>query len=172
MHRIKNFKIIFISLYFSLIFLSACSDIPISHDSPVSAKRQREKGDGKFFGEDALKLGGKSSQHTETGSIGVNSFLWHAVLDTFSYMPLKAVDPFGGVILTDWYSVAGAGKERFKVDIVILGRQLRSDGLRISVFKQALNSEGNWVDMQVDPEMVKELEDIVLIRARQLRIDS
>jgi len=153
------------------IFLNGCSDVPISHDKLVSARRQRNKGEGKFFG-DALTFGGKKSSSSEAGKIGVNSFLWHAVLDVFSYMPLKAVDPFGGVIITDWYTVSKSEKERFKVDIVILGRQLRSDGLRISVFKQIKNEQGVWFDACVDPEVAKELEDIVLVRARQLRVDS
>lgn len=27
----------------------------------------------------------------------------HAALDTMSFMPLASADPFGGVIITDWY---------------------------------------------------------------------
>lgn len=158
-------------IFTCFILLSSCSDVPISHDNPISAKRQRNQGSGKFFG-DALTFGGKKSSGSETGKIGVNSFLWHAVLDVFSYMPLKAVDPFGGVILTDWYTPSASDNERFKIDIVILGRQLRSDGLRISVFKQRKDDRGDWVDESVDPDIAKELEDIVLVRARQLKVDS
>ena len=36
-------------------------------------------------------------------TLGVNSYLWHASLDTLSFMPLQCADPFGGVIITDWY---------------------------------------------------------------------
>ena len=36
-------------------------------------------------------------------TLGVNSYLWHATLDTLSFMPLHSADPFGGVIITDWY---------------------------------------------------------------------
>ncbi len=39
--------------------------------------------------------------------VGVNSYLWHATLDTVSFMPLASADPFGGVIITDWYSPPG-----------------------------------------------------------------
>src|SRR5919197_5001636 len=38
------------------------------------------------------------------GGIGVNSYLWRASLDTIAFMPLASADPFGGVIITDWYS--------------------------------------------------------------------
>ncbi len=37
-------------------------------------------------------------------TLGVNSYLWHASLDTLAFMPLQSADPFGGVIITDWYS--------------------------------------------------------------------
>ena len=30
-------------------------------------------------------------------TVGVNSYLWHASLDTLSFMPLASADPFGGV---------------------------------------------------------------------------
>ncbi len=34
-------------------------------------------------------------------TLGVNSYLWHASLDTLSFLPLVSADPFGGVIITD-----------------------------------------------------------------------
>ena len=36
-------------------------------------------------------------------TIGVNSYLWRASLDTLSFMPLTETDSNGGVIVTDWY---------------------------------------------------------------------
>ncbi len=36
-------------------------------------------------------------------TIGVNSYLWRASLDTLSFMPLLQTDSNGGVIVTDWY---------------------------------------------------------------------
>src|SRR6201998_852295 len=65
-------------------------------------------------------------------TVGVNSYLWHATLDTLSFMPLASADPFGGVIITDWYSPSTTQDERFKVNIFILGRELRADGVRAS----------------------------------------
>ena len=69
-------------------------------------------------------------------TLGVNSYLWHASLDTLSFMPLASADPFGGVIITDWYSAPDAPNERLKVTIYILDRSLRADGLKIAVFRQ------------------------------------
>jgi len=105
------------------------------------------------------------------GALGVNAFLWRGTLDTLSFMPLASADPFGGVIITDWYAPPEAPNERFKVTAYILGRQLRADGVRVSVFRQVL-SRGQWVDVPVTPEMAPQLEDKILARARELRVQS
>ncbi len=102
--------------------------------------------------------------------IGVNSFLWHASLDTVSFMPLASADPFGGTIITDWYSPPETPNERFKLNIFILGRDLRADGVRARVFRQAKDPSGNWADSPVDQNTGTDIENAILTRARQLRI--
>ena len=39
-------------------------------------------------------------------NLGVNSYLWRASMETLNFMPLEQVDPFGGVIITDWYALS------------------------------------------------------------------
>jgi len=102
-------------------------------------------------------------------TVGVNSYLWHATLDTLSFMPLASADPFGGVIITDWYSAPSGPNERMKVTIYILDRRLRADGIKIAVFRQARSNEG-WVDAAVNPDTATKLEDAILMRARELRL--
>jgi Domain of unknown function (DUF3576) len=104
-------------------------------------------------------------------TLGVNSYLWHASLDTLSFMPLKSADPFGGVIITDWYSAPAAPNDRMRVTIYILDRRLRADGLKVAVFRQSLGPQG-WVDAAVNPETAVKLEDAILTRARELRLAS
>jgi len=104
--------------------------------------------------------------------VGVNSFLWRATLDTVSFMPLASADPFGGVIITDWYSPPEQQAERFKVNIFILGRELRADGVRASVFRQRRDGNGQWVDATVDPATGTDLENAILTRARQMRLST
>ena len=104
-------------------------------------------------------------------TLGVNSYLWHATLDTLAFMPLASADPFGGVIITDWYSAPENPNERMKVTIYILDRRLRADGLKIAVFRQTHSSDG-WVDAQVNPDTAIKLEDAILVRARELRLAS
>ena len=104
------------------------------------------------------------------GGIGVNTFLWRATLDTLAFMPMAQADPFGGVIITDWYSTAAAPDERVKVNVYILDRQLRADGVRAAVFRQRKAPDGAWIDVPVDPKTGTELEDSILTRARQMRL--
>jgi Domain of unknown function (DUF3576) len=129
---------------------------------------------GSVFGSDGLNIlgGNKPKQQDGGGGIGVNSFLWRASLDTVTFMPLASADPFGGVIITDWYSPPETPQERFKVNIFILDRQLRSDGLRAAVFHQHRSPGGDWVDSPVDPATQTDLENTILTRARQLRIST
>ena len=103
--------------------------------------------------------------------LGVNSFLWHASLDTLAFMPLASADPFGGVIITDWYSAPDDKNERMKVTVYILDRRLRADGIKIAVFRQQKAGD-TWVDAAVNPDMSTRLEDAILTRARELRLAS
>jgi len=122
-------------------------------------------------GEGGITLfGPRKRTNPEDGQgIGVNSFLWRASLDTLGFLPITSADPFGGVILTDWYSPPESPGERFKVNVYILDRDLRADGVRASVFRQ--ERVGNdWRDAGVGNTTATQLEDAILTRARQLRI--
>lgn len=129
-----------------------------------------EEGQESVFGEGGLVFGGEDVKPEDGGGIGVNSFLWRASLDTVSFMPLVSADPFGGVIITDWYSPPQTAEERFKVNVFILGRALRADGVRAAVFRQQKDASGGWVDATVAANTAIDLENAILTRARQLRI--
>jgi hypothetical protein len=103
--------------------------------------------------------------------IGVNSFLWRASLDTLAFMPLASVDPFGGVIITDWHSEATTPGERFRATVYILDTRLRADALNVSIFRQT-QQNGQWVDATVDPDTAIQIENAILRRARELRLST
>ncbi|MEO5372944.1 MAG: DUF3576 domain-containing protein [Alphaproteobacteria bacterium] len=122
-----------------------------------------EGGIGGLFGTGKVKPGEGG------GGIGVNSLLWRAALDTIAFMPLSSADPFGGVIITDWYAPADSPNERFKVNIYILSKTLRADALRVSAFRQIRSGTGaEWAEAPVD--VATDLENAILTRARQLRM--
>jgi hypothetical protein len=127
---------------------------------------------GSLFGPGGL-LGGSKSERKDSSESGlaVNAYLWRASLDTINFIPLVSADPFGGVIITDWYTPSEAPNERMKVQVTILDRELRADGVRVAVFKQQTNAKaGGWVDAPVDPHTNTDIENAILTRARQLRI--
>jgi len=101
-------------------------------------------------------------------TIGVNSYLWRAAIDTVSFAPLLQANPNSGVIITDWYSNPKAPGERVKLTVAILDQDLRADALRVSATRQAFQN-GAWVDAPVSAATVQKLEDIILTRARDLR---
>ena len=131
----------------------------------------RRQEDGSIFGPGGL-FGSKADKKEDTGlGVAVNAYLWRASLDTINFIPLASADPFGGVIITDWYTPAETPNERMKVQVTILDRDLRADGVRVSVFKQQTSPRGGgWVDAQVDPRTNIDIENAILTRARQLRI--
>jgi hypothetical protein len=153
--------------------VSGCAgSTPVTEDDVKSREELRREGTAKIFGDDAFTLG--STSKNEAGGVGitVNSFLWRASLDTISFMPLSSADPFGGVIITDWYTTPDSTRDRLKVQVYILDRQLRSDGLRVSVFRQTLDDAGAWIHSTVSGQTIIDLENAILTRARQLRISS
>jgi hypothetical protein len=163
--------------------LVACGDPDAVKETRTGASGDRTRRDmaaglggktqeqGSLFGPGGL-FGSKADKKDapETG-VAVNAFLWRASLDTINFIPLVSADPFGGVIITDWYTPAESPNERMKVQITILDRELRADGVRVAVFKQQTSPKGGtWVDAQVDPRTNTEIENAILTRARQLRI--
>jgi len=126
---------------------------------------------GSVFGDEGMSfLFGDKNKRGQGGGggIGVNAYLWRGALDTLSFMPLSSADPFGGVIITDWYTPQASSGERFKATAYVLTKELRSDGVKVNIFRQVL--QGNhWVDAPVSAVTVSEIENKVLDRARRLR---
>ncbi len=124
---------------------------------------------GGLFGDDGLFGGSSRRQEDQGGGIGVNALLWRASLETVSFMPITSADPFGGVIITDWFSPAETPSERFKLNVYILGRELRSDGVKATVFRQRRDAAGGWADAPTENTTSSQVENAILTRARQIR---
>lgn len=107
-----------------------------------------------------------------SGGLSVNPFLWRASLETIDFLPLSQTDPAGGVIITDWYAPPETPEERFKLNVFILDRSLRADGIRVNAFRQVRNDSGAWSDAPVDPATANGIEESILLRARELRVAS
>ncbi len=154
-----------------------CSLLDDSTPPPPKERIQRQNRAGSVTGDDGIFFGGGTKKGGEQngsggGGIGVNSFLWRASLDSIGFMPLASADPFGGVIISDWYAAPDVPTERFKITIYILDQQLRADGIKAAVFRQIRDVSGGWNDAPVDPKTPIDLENAILTRARQLRLDT
>ncbi|MEX2451201.1 MAG: DUF3576 domain-containing protein [Rhodospirillales bacterium] len=144
---------------------------PLDDNFDVSRMDRRlgPSGSGFFSSKESGLLYG-DSEVGQGGVIGVNTFLWRASLDTISFMPIKTADAFGGVILTDWHSPAESPNERFKLNVYILDRALRADGIRVAVFRQVLDQGNHWRDAAITKKTARQIEDAILTRARQIRL--
>ena len=161
-----------LALAAGVLILASCG-LPIEPTTgeDVPDRRRPAPGSDSIFGPGGLTVFGDDDE--DAGAlvgIGVNSFLWRASLDTLAFMPLVSADPFGGVIITDWYSPPATPGTRFKVTVFILDRRLRADGLRLSVFRQRMTAAGEWAEETVADTTVRSIEDAILTGARQIRI--
>lgn len=165
-----------IGLLVALGLLAGCGSSTARYpiDRPKGATSPMYEPPESLFGEGGLSVGGdpKTGEGGAGYGIGVNSFLWRASLDTVSFMPIRTADPFGGVILTDWYTPSETPAERFKVQVFILGRGLRADGVRAQVFRETNEDGTGWITAQVAANTATDLENTILMRARQLRISQ
>lgn len=125
---------------------------------------KRNEGSGSRF---SFGLGGGS-----TTTLNVNSDLWQAALDSLAFLPLASANPDGGVIITDWYedtTTTNAQRTRSKINVLIVGRDLRADSLRVSVFRQ--RRDGNeWRALSGNDTLSRQLENVILARARDFKL--
>ena len=134
----------------------------------IYAEEESIFGDGSIF-----SFGRENKEERSVGDPGldINGFLWRASLDTISFMPLASADPFGGVIITDWYQPPETKAERFKLNVFILGRELRTNAIKVKAFRQ-IQQDGTWRDADVSAGTRQKLEDTILTRARALRVEQ
>ena len=100
----------------------------------------------------------------------VNALLWRAALDIASFVPLDDVDTFGGSIITEWHHPQTNPNQRLKLTIFVVGRELRSDAVKVQAYVQK-RSNDEWIDAGRDNSLSRNIENLILVRARELRAD-
>jgi hypothetical protein len=167
-------------LLLAVLALAACGRGKNPEFTVYDPKDQRQRDQyGTVTGQDGFTIFGQGSRRRAEaeggggggGGIGVNAYIWRGALETINFMPLASADPFGGLIISDWYQPPERPDERLKLHVLILDRALRADAVKVSVFRQTRSGEG-WVDAPVDPQTATALEDKILTKARELRIAS
>jgi hypothetical protein len=96
-------------------------------------------------------------------TVEVNKYLWVAAQDVLNFLPIESVDPFTGVIVTGFGTPPGGGRA-YRATIYVQDPALDARSLKV-----ALQSSGGGA---VDAGTVRAVEDAILTRARQLRIQD
>lgn len=156
--------------------LAACGTVPegdVSEEvfqSQEERERERIGSVADIFGvESVAGVNVGSGRQQALSGTDVNRHLWRASLDTLSFLPIASTDPFTGLIATDWGPVRGAPDERFRVTAYVTDTTLDANALRVSVFREVRDG-GAWAPAPVEPEVSRQIEDAILVRARQIRL--
>jgi hypothetical protein len=96
-------------------------------------------------------------------TVEVNKYLWVAAQDVLNFLPVESVDPFTGVIVTGFGTPPGGGRS-YRATIFVQDPALDARSLRVSL----VSSGGG----PVAPDVQEAVEDAILTRARQLRIQD
>lgn len=114
------------------------------------------------------KKGGKitdlfSKSDNPNTTLEVNRYIWVAAMDVLNFLPIESVDPFSGVIVTGYGTPPGGGRA-YRATIYVQDPALDARSLKL-----ALQTRGGGA---VDPATVRAVEDAILTRARQLRVQD
>ena len=94
----------------------------------------------------------------------VNSYLCRATLDVLSFAPFQSTDAFGGIIVTEWFK---KNDKQIKFTAFIKSRDLRSEGIDIKAY-----IKNNKSEISEDLVLSRKIEDLILTKARVLRIQN
>ena len=163
--------ILYVFFIFLLILQSGCQALKYKKvdarefppDPKERVKKNLEEGRG-------FRLMGSTTKGG-TFDFASSNPLWRASLDIASILPIDDIDVFSGTILTDWYSLPSNQNEQIKLAIFVLDKELRSDAIRVIVYVETRN-DGIWEDSGIDNLLARNMEDLILTRARELRASS
>ena len=96
-------------------------------------------------------------------TVKVNKYIWNAALDVLDFLPVESVDPFTGVIVTGYGRPPGGGRA-YRATIFVQDVALDARSLKL-----AMQVQGGG---PVAPETIRAVEDAILTRARELRVQD
>ena len=149
----KFFK--FISFLLILFSCSSNNEVVTKKPEPGLFSKDASKG---------ISIGDFLNRDGQSEKFYVNSFLWRASLDVLSFAPFQSTDAFGGIIITEWYK---KNNQQIKLTALIRSRDLRSEGIIIKAY-----IKNNKNEISEDPVLSRKIEDLILTKARVLRIQN
>ena len=146
-------------------------------DLALRDAENRLQSGGGLFGKGGLSFSGVLNNNenkeiaSQSVSMAINPYLWRGTLETIDFMPISSADSVGGMIITDWYSTPGNQNERCKLNILISGKTLKTENLKVTSFCQNFKNQ-IWVSKEVDKEKNVKIENAILNKAKKLKIQS
>jgi hypothetical protein len=120
-----------------------------------------------------ITIFGKDSKDKNTNfEFSTSNVLWRASLKTLDFIPLATVDYSGGIIITDWYSEGKSNKEQIKIQIRFFSTELRSESIQVVSYKKICESNNECSNLAGNENFNKEIKDLIINSARQIRIEE
>jgi hypothetical protein len=162
-------------LSFLIIILSSCKSnekkdgITGNQEKfePNADVRARE-----FADKNPITLFKDSKDKNTNFEFGTSNVLWRASLKTLDFIPLATVDYSGGIIITDWYSEGKLNKEQIKIQIRFVSTELRSESIQVISYKKICESNNECLNIAGNENFNKEIKDLIINSARQIRIEE
>ncbi len=105
-------------------------------------------------------------------AINVNKYAWFASLTTVNFMPLKIIEPYSGMIVTEWYDIDKKNQTRYKVSIHVRELYLTPSSIDVKVFKQ-VRSGNTWIEASNNTkQMAKNIKVAILNLSRKFRLEE
>lgn len=136
--------------------------------APLDRSDQQRLSFGSLLDDGGWTLFGGNKKGKSEEAPSANPYLWRAGLESLRFLPLASADVRGGVVVSDWYTFPDRPGERFKISMFVKSTELRAEALEVTVHKQ----KGTHSAVVRDDVKAKEIEDIIIKRARSMYIES
>ena len=140
-------------------------------DYPKTREEKRAEEAGSILGGEGLVFHPKVRNESTKTESSTNTYLWNAALEVLSMAPLMIKDEHSGTIVTDWYSASKSPNESDKVTVTILGDVIAPESLNVQYVRRVLKN-GRWLESDVKPETLMDIEMRIINRARELYIKA
>jgi len=163
-------------LIFLPILIFSCSstkeqdqDIIVKKNTEINAeKRARAAADSNplFSSNRMAKSGGNFEFST-------SNILWRASLESLEDIPLITVDYSGGVILTDWYTIAGTADlaRDVKIQVRFLSSEISSSSIKVTGHIKECTSFNRCKITKTSDSLNDEMKTKIINKARGININ-
>ena len=142
--------------------LSGCGSVPANTGVPPAMEDQRTYKDNPANSERSSLFDLFGNNDDPNVTLEVNRYLWVASMQMLDFLPIESADPFSGVIVMG-YGTPPGGRTPYRATVYVQDPALDARSLKV-----ALATRGG----PARTDTVRAVEDAILTRARQIRIQE